>query len=108
MRDLRRLAIVVKGGDPYLRWARALAGPDAGAEVYAAADSEYVFLVDEPEEFDPEELIAEHFAEMFDEMLWAWHREKRKWPCSRTAAMFREWFVVRVVDIVVDLGQDEP
>lgn len=47
MRDLRRLAIVVKSGEPYLAWARTLAGPDAGPEVFAAADFEYVFLVDD-------------------------------------------------------------
>jgi hypothetical protein len=75
--------------------------------VFAAADSECVFLVDDPEEFDADDLIAEHFSEMFDEMLWAWHREKRKWPRSRTAEMFRKWFVVRVVDNVMDLGQDD-
>jgi hypothetical protein len=31
MRDVRRLAIVVKSGEPYLTWARTLAGPDTEA-----------------------------------------------------------------------------
>jgi hypothetical protein len=41
---------------------------------------------------------------MFDEQLHSWHMDQRPWPRNRTLEMFLEWFDVRVVELVYDLG----
>src|SRR4051812_29945330 len=105
MDTLNRVAIAVKSGDPYLAWARAISGKDAGPEVLSAAEFELIVLVDEPDELDPDRLITEHYPEIFAEMLNAWDRDRGLWPQQRTEAVFREWFHVRIVDMVCDLGQ---
>jgi hypothetical protein len=74
--------------------------------VEAASESfPSIYLVNEPNEFDPDRLIQKHFAMIFEEQLNSWHRDESIWPKRRTLAMFQEWFEAKVIDMVWDLGQ---
>lgn len=104
MKSLNRLAIIVTPREPYWVWAR---GIDADARDAGRSPDEYstVYLVETPDEFEPEELIEQHFAAIFEEQLHSWHRDESRWPQRRTEAMFREWFDCRVSELVWDLGR---
>ena len=52
-----------------------------------------------------ESILRRHFARIFEEKLNAWHRLPADWPQKRTYEMFRQWFHVRLVDLVVDLEE---
>ena len=104
MKSVNRLAIAVTPREPYLAWARAIS--DGSAAVDAMAESfTSVYLVDEPDVFDPDRLIRKHYALIFEEQLNSWHRVESCWPKHRILAMFREWFDAKVVDMVWDLGR---
>jgi len=105
MKSINRLAILVTPREPFLAWARAIA---VESEVVDdAADSlTTVYLVEVPDEFDPVQVIREHYPEIFVEQLNAWHRDESAWPRRRTEVVFRDWFEARVVDMVWDLGRE--
>ena len=45
-----------------------------------------------------------HYAEIFEEELVAWMQDEKTWPPNRDYRMFREWFDVRIVEIMFDLA----
>jgi hypothetical protein len=101
---VNRLAIVASSRMPYLEWARATSGDPSVVEA-ASEPFPSIYLVNEPNEFDPDRLIQKHFAMIFEEQLNSWHRDESIWPKWRTLAMFKEWFEAKVIDMVWDLGQ---
>ena len=48
---------------------------------------------------------APTLSRIFEEKLRAWHRLPADWPQKRTYKMFRQWFHVRLVDLVLDLEE---
>jgi hypothetical protein len=102
MDALDRVAIVVEPKEPFRAWVRGLEaeslidsmGPDELATVY---------LLPAPVE-DGADVLAPWYAEIFEEQLTGWWRDRRVWPRSRTRAVFDEWFAVRVIDLVFDAG----
>jgi|SRR6185437_3291122 len=104
MDTVNRLAIVVSPLEPYLAWARATLGDPTAVE--AAAESfPSVYLANEPDEFDADQLIQKHYLMIFEEQLNSWDRDESIWPKRRTLAKFNEWFEAKVVDMVWDLGR---
>ncbi|HEY3788044.1 MAG TPA: hypothetical protein VGL71_04275, partial [Urbifossiella sp.] len=86
MKTVNRIAIAVTMREPYLAWARAVAGDDTVVEAFTT-----VYLVDEPAVLEPDRLIQKHFAKIFEEQLNSWSRDESSWPVSRTVKLFREW-----------------
>ncbi len=36
--------------------------------------------------------------------MYSWHRDRQAWPRKRTYRIFREWFDVRLIELVFDLS----
>ena len=103
MFTINRVAVVVEPKEPYYAWARQLEDDGPSIDDLAPEDRCSVFLIEWAEA--PESTLRRHFARIFEEKLNAWHRLPADWPQKRTYKMFRQWFHVRLVDLVLDLEE---
>lgn len=113
MKLVYRTAIIVTPREPFFDWARGI-DADANEAVDRLSPDEFssVFLIEQAEDLDPDQVIRQHFATIFAEQLNHWHRDEAKWPKrrNRTESLFREWFEVRFIESIWDLvrGPIEP
>lgn len=102
MHSINRAAILVRPKTPFFEWARSLEdGLPENNEIWTA-----VYLVDEPDDYDPENIVRQHFKKIFDEQLGGWHLDTHAWPTPRTFSMFKQWFDFEIVDMVLDMAKD--
>ena len=106
MTHLDQTAFVVVPRAPYAAWAASLGRPSV--EPHELEMFRTVYLVDDVEDLDPEEVLRRHWREVFEHELFAWIEERSTWPKRRTYEMFCEWFEVNVVDHVVKLDGGRP
>lgn len=99
---INRAAVVVEPREPYLAWARALDGENPTIDTLSREARTSVYLIDEDD--DAERSLRRHWEWIFEEQLHSWHRDPRDWPRKRTYKLFRQWFDVRLVGLVFDLG----
>jgi len=104
MKTINRVAIIVRPKESFLAWARGI-DADAPAAVAAAGTSCSVYLAVAAEDEKPEIIVARHYRAIFDEELTSWDTRMSKWPSPCTLTRFREWFDVRVKEIVLDLSE---
>ena len=105
METVNRVSVVVEPKEPFLAWTRSLKTASPIDEM-SPDDLTSVFLVDaNGDDFDRAEILGRHWHAMFDEQLFSWHTDQRDWPTNRTLDLFLEWFDVRVVELVYDLGE---
>ncbi len=53
------------------------------------------------------EYVFAYFETIFENELATWEEDDRKWPTSRTIDNFRQWFSIRMHDLVFDLMDKE-
>ena len=99
---INRVATVVEPKEPYFAWARALDGDDPMIDSLSPEALTSVYLIEEADK--AEGSLRRHWDWIFEEKLYSWHRDRRAWPRKRTYRIFREWFDVRLVELVFDLS----
>ena len=104
MFTINRIAVVVEPKGPYYAWARQLDEDGPSIDDKAPKDRCSVYLIEWAEAAEP--ILRRHFGRIFEEKLNAWHRVADDWPQKRTYKMFRDWFHIRLVDLVLDLEDD--
>lgn len=68
-----------------------------------------MYLVDASEDGDdPEKLINKNFRGIFEEELAGWYTDEEAWPKKMDLRVFKQWFHVKVHEIVVDIGKKQP
>ncbi len=100
---INRGLVVVKPKQPFLDWLRRLPAPVTDVVLDSLRTDCNAYLL--PEWEQPKELdraLARYSATIFEEELRAWHTEEERWP-ERTAAIFREWFDVEPISVVINL-----
>ena len=102
---VNRCAILLTPRAPYIAWANSLDddGPRYEDDDAAADDSRPIFLgpdVDEPGQ--AARFVDKNFSLFFEEWLESWCTDESQWPKRRTRKMFREWFDVRIFELVHD------
>ena len=97
---INRIATIVEPKEPYLNWARSL-DDDGLIDKMSREDLTSVYLIEQKEHVD--RALRRHWDWIFEEKLHSWHRDRHAWPKTRTYQIFREWFEVRLVDLVFDL-----
>ncbi len=108
METVNRVAIVVAPGKPYLDWAESL-GDDLAVDELPRDDWATVYLVNTNcDRVDRTSILRRHWKSIFEEQLNSWRQDDTAWPKKRTFRMFLEWFDVRVVEMVFDLGEWHP
>ena len=99
---INRSATIVEPKEPYLAWARGLDDDDPGIDAMSREKLTSVYLIEET--MDAERVLRRHWDWIFEEKLFSWHRDRQAWPPKRTYKVFRDWFDVRLVDLVFDLA----
>lgn len=67
-----------------------------------------VYVHEEDEPIDSEQLIDTYADQIFDEELSHWTQDDERWPRNRTPHLFRDWFDVEIVDLVLDADEEMP
>ena len=102
---VNRCAILLTPKAPYIAWANSLDedGPRYEDLDERDTDSRSIYLGPDVEEpGDAARFIDRNFSVFFEEWLESWSLDENQWPKRRTRKMFREWFDVRVFEIVHD------
>lgn len=107
---VNRCAVLLSPKPPYVAWANSLDddGPRFEDVDDPNDDPRQVFLI--PDVDQPGQAAAfvdKHFNMFFEEWLESWCTDPSMWPQRRTRRMFREWFEVRIFELVHDTV-DEP
>lgn len=106
MEPIDRSFLVVKGNEPFFRWARSL--PNALPDIDPAQINRDLpgFLVpvldDDGELADYLETAARG---LFESIMSDWETNRKLWPAPRNATLFRQWFHVELVAMVVDVEE---
>lgn len=105
MKIINRAAVVVTLKEPYLHWA-ASQHEETADEVHDPARDVSIYLVPEdPKEEEETAPLEDFFEEIFDDQLEGWCTDETAWPAVRDLRTFLEWFDVRGMSIVLDLGK---
>ena len=110
MRVINRIAIGVVGAQKYVDWTRQHdADVDRGALVVTRAKPYgSAFLLPEFELVeDVQEWVEDNFCFIFEFQLAAWTDDESAWPTVRDLETFREWFLVDIHSVVVDIAEDD-
>lgn len=98
---LNRAALIVRPKEPYIAWARDL---DDSGLVPSVEGEQTVYLIPGFEDDDAaEKILAQVYAEVFEDQLFGWHTDEDAWPKRRTLAMFKDWFQIEMHSVVEDL-----
>jgi hypothetical protein len=102
---VNRCAILLTPKAPYIAWANSLDtnGPRYEDIDEPESDARPMYLgpdIDEPG--DAARFIDKNFDLFFESELEYWCTDEALWPRRRTRKMFREWFDVRVFEIIHD------
>ena len=109
MSILFRAAITITRRQPYVDWANSFDDDAPELTESLANDRRTIYLVAAPEhEPDLQELLADHWENIFEEELAAWMEDEADWPAPRTRDMFDQWFAAEVTESVFDLDPEEP
>ena len=100
---VNRIAVVVEPKEPYYAWARALDDDEPSIDSMSRESITSVYLIDEAE--NAEKSLRQNWEWIFEEKLISWHRDREAWPDKRTYTSFRDWFEVRLIDLVFDLSE---
>jgi hypothetical protein len=103
MRRVKRMAVRVMPKVPYVQWANGLeaGGVKLGSEFMPESN---IYLVEDSDGLDLEQLLEPYYAAIFEEELGAWHRVKADWPQHRDWTTFLAWFEVDMHSLVFDLA----
>tara|TARA_R110002072_G_scaffold200322_2_gene358058 strand:+ start:333 stop:665 length:333 start_codon:yes stop_codon:yes gene_type:complete len=98
---INRSAIILRPGGPFIAWASKL---DDSGIVPSFEGEQTVYLVPEYEDdMEAMEVLANGYEFLFEEQLAGWHTDESTWPSNRTFKMFREWFVIELHSLIIDL-----
>jgi hypothetical protein len=107
MKIVNRVALVVYGKEPFLKWARETGGPEWDAEMDKEARNPCCYLVPEEAMVGEMNVLLDGCWEMiFSDMLDGWISEKELWP-EMSFELFKTWFRVERTLSVVDLADEE-
>jgi len=110
MRVVNRTAISVTASQPYIEWTHTTDADAARGTLTIGRAKPYgsAFLLPEFElEEDVLEWMEDNVSWIFELQLSAWTEDDTTWPAARDLKMFREWFHVEVLSLVVDVAEDE-
>ncbi|MFH1767385.1 MAG: hypothetical protein ABH826_04870 [Patescibacteria group bacterium] len=100
---INRGVAIIKPKQPFVDWANQL--PDAQWEVLVKDFQDDCLAVLIPE-YDNDEEAKRHinkmYVDIFNDELFGWCTNEKRWPKNRTRKMFWEWFDVEFHSVVID------
>ena len=106
---INKAAITVIPKEPFIKWVQSTDAKAAEISDEDILSNSQVYLVDASEDGDdPEKLIKRNFKVIFEEELAGWYTDEEAWPKKMDLRVFKQWFHVKVHEIVVDIGKKLP
>ncbi|MGF1558561.1 MAG: hypothetical protein ACFCUL_05670 [Flavobacteriaceae bacterium] len=100
-----RNAVLVAPKKPFFAWLNHLYPKDPIKE--HQMNDHHIYLIHEvgsDQEF--EDWLSNHYVDLFENELAAWHTNQTDWPKPMSLALFKKWFQVQLHSIVYDFEQD--
>jgi len=109
MHPINRSAIVVVPKQPVLDWLHSVDPTSSDLTLDDLSDEPTIYLLPECEDEEGLRTCLEKvFAEIFEEEIDGWHRNRTVWPANRTFDTFCKWFDCVFHSMVVDLCDKPP
>ena len=106
---INKAAITLIPKEPFIKWVQSTDSKAAEISDEDILSNSQVYLVDASEDGDdPEKLIKRNFKVIFEEELAGWYTDEEAWPKKMDLRVFKQWFHVKVHEIVVDIGKKQP
>ena len=106
---INKAAITVIPKEPFIKWVQSTDAEAAEISDEDILSNSQVYLVDASEDGDDSErLIKKNFKVIFEEELAGWYTDEEAWPKKMDLRVFKQWFHVKVHEIVVDIGKKLP
>lgn len=106
MKTINRTVVIISPRQPYIDWANSF--HEHGPKIDPSEPYSIVLLI--PGEFDKssyEDYVADNYLKFFELELESWMATAAHWPSDRSYEVFKEWFDVRVADMVLDVGTEK-
>ena len=106
---INKAAITVIPKEPFIKWVQSTDAEAAEISDESILSYSRVYLVDDSlDGDDPEKLIKRNFKVIFEEELAGWYTDEEAWPKKMDLRVFKQWFHVKVHEVVVDIGKKLP
>ena len=106
---INKAAITVISKEPFIKWVQSTDAEAAEIPDESILSYSRMYLVDDSlDGDDPEKLIKKNFKVIFEEELAGWYTDEEAWPKKMDLRVFKQWFHVKVHEIVVDIGKKLP
>lgn len=106
MKTINRTALLIKGREPYVKWANSFDEGDPILDINDQHSTAYL-IPDTYDEFNYEKYLKKNFKIIFESELEAWMADPNVWPQQLTYKKLKEWFEIQVSDIIFDLGKGD-
>jgi len=98
---IARHLVILRAKAPFLQWCRRYAPELTLGELRADA---IAYLVPGNEAEHAKEFVDAHYGRFFAQELSTWSQDLTRWPQDRSLQLFRNWFDIEVIDMVLDVG----
>jgi hypothetical protein len=107
MSTIDRVAVILRLKKPCLDWAKKLASTDRNVGKLEALRKEApIYLLPCADRDDPEDVLENHFAEIFRAELQSWTAQEILWPKGRDFDLFKTWYDAEILTTIIDFGRD--
>lgn len=100
-----RQLVILRPKAPLLQWLKQ-ATPDCAstlAELRVDATA-YLVPMGEGDAAEARAFVDAHFGRFFAQELASWTTDPSQWPDERSLALFRGWFDIEIIDMVLDVA----
>lgn len=102
---VNRFAVALRPKQPFIDWINRTDSKEKPFTAEKVALDNAVYLITEStESADPDEILQDAWADIFEYELEGWCTDADFWPQDRSYRLFREWFEVEVHTVVYDLS----
>jgi hypothetical protein len=98
----KQLAIL-RAKEPFRQWVKRIYPESVQSLADMRADATaYLVPLGEGEAVEAREFVKAHYGRFFAQELADWTEDASLWPAERSLALFRHWFDVEIVSMVID------
>ena len=106
---INKAAITVIPKEPFTKWVQSTDAKATEISDESILSYSRVYHVDDSlDGDDPEKLSKRNFKVISEEELAGWYTDEEAWPKKMDLRLFKQWFHVKVHEVVVDIGKKLP
>jgi hypothetical protein len=98
-----RQLVILRAKAPFLQWCQRC-DPELSLSLAELRADAIAYLVPCSVEEEAKDFIDAHYGRFFAQELSTWSQDPKRWPKDRSLELFRNWFDVEAIDMVLDVG----